>query len=112
MYKLIAFVFIFLLSSCGSTKDFVGSYKNKSDDTVVLVLNDNYTYQYLKNGELFNAGTWDDKNEGWSKINFKGWKDLPSFDLLNCKTECFAIVIYDGGELIFQPDDHSINFIK
>jgi hypothetical protein len=109
---LVAIVLTFLVFSCASTTDFVGSYENKSDPAVVLVLKNDYTYQYFNNGKLYNAGTWDYENKGWLKIAFKSWKDLPPFDLLNWEKECFAIVTYDDGELIFQPDDYTVNFKK
>jgi hypothetical protein len=67
----------------------------------------NGTYQYQENGKVYNSGNWDYKDNGWLQISFYKWKDIPSFNLRDCKNSCLAIVTYDNGKLVFQPDDDS-----
>jgi len=100
------------LWSCTSQNDVVGTYINKSNRSCVLVLKSNNEFDYLTNGTLFNTGIWEYKIEGWEKITFINWKDMPSFNLRGCATNCLAIVNYDRGELIFKPDERSLNFEK
>lgn len=87
--------------NCSSKNDFAGTYRNKKNPLVVLILVKNGTYEYHDKGKIFNSGNWDYKDKGWLQISFHKWKDLPSFDLRSCKRNCLAIVTYDNGKLVF-----------
>jgi len=98
--------------SCSSKGDFAGVYRNSKNPSIVLTLLENGTYQYQERGKVYNSGNWDYKDNGWLQISFYKWKDIPSFNLRDCKNSCLAVVTYDNGELVFQPDDDSFNFKK
>jgi hypothetical protein len=99
-------------TKCDSKFDFAGTYTNEHNSNVLLILKENGDYQYVENGKVFNTGTWGYQNKGWLQISFHKWKDLPNYSLLDCHKSCEAIITYDGGDLIFQPDDHTTNFSK
>lgn len=114
-YKM--FFFISLISlfqvSCTSKDDIVGRYENKSNRSVNLILGSDNSYELIYFDKVFNKGSWSFRNKnGYVHVSFSGWRDLPNFNISDCERACVYTVILSGSELVFNPDNYNVNFVK
>ena len=111
---LIILILSLIQFGCTGKDDLIGKYYNKSNQSVKLILYNNETYELVENGKVFNKGNWSFENEeGYNHVKLLNWRDLSNFNLSGCKDNCYYMeVTFSNNELIFNPDDYSINFIK